>query len=339
MYPPEVVVIVTPNVSQATRELLCPVYCTRILEVEPISFPSKSLENNQVTSHVQSWSEQGALTKLHIFRLENYDTLLYIDADCLVVKEVTSLLELGKIYHKSEALIAAAADILPPDKFNAGVLVIRPSEAVFKNMMEQRSLLTAYDGGDTGFLNAYFSNWYTDMPPFARLPFGYNAQRFLHHCTYAKQPNYWDLSVAPNLHIIHYSSSPKPWESKPTPSAEGPACDHLPYEDLQTLQRVSKSAELESLWWKWYGKSQNYYKVVHDRARSKNKSSTAHVPKKPATNPMAVHKQVAARYKALRRMGKTTKEAMSLSRQEYGLDDNPVDARSAVAAMFGMGGM
>lgn len=329
-------VVVTPNVSQATRELLFPVYCTRILEVQPISFPSSSLEDKQVSvsAHVKSWSDQGELTKLHIFRFENYDTLLYIDADCLVVKDLTSLLDLGKIYHESEALIAAAPDIFPPDKFNAGLLVIRPSDKVFKDMMEQRSQVNTYDGGDTGFLNAYFSNWYTDMPPFARLPFGYNAQRFLYHCTYAKQPNYWNLSVAPNLHIIHYSSSPKPWESKP-PSSAGPARDHLPDEDVQTLQRLSKSTELESLWWKWYGKSQKFNTVVRDRARKKD-SPKAAAPKVSAASPLLVHKQVAARYKELRRMGKTSKEAMSMARQEYRLDDNPVDSTSAVAAMFGV---
>ena len=268
--------------------------------------------------------------------------MLYIDADCLVVKDVTSLLELGKIYHESEALLAAAPDIFPPDKFNAGVLVIRPSVKVFQDMMEQRSVLTSYDGGDTGFLNAYFSNWYTDMPPFARLPFGYNAQRFLHHCTYAKQPNYWDLSVAPNLHIIHYSSSPKPWESKPatSPSAGLALRHHLADEDVQTLRRVSKSGELESLWWEWHSKSQDYNTMMReDRARQEGMSPVStHVSAYSATNNpnMDVDKQFSARYKELRRMGKTTKEAMTMARQEFGIDDSPVDSASAVAAMFGI---
>ena len=79
-------------------------------------------------------------------------------------------------------------------------------------------------GGDTGFLNAFFSDWYA-RPPEARLPFGCNAQRTLHWMTYAKQPGYW-RAVQP-LRVIHYSSSPKPWE-------EGGG---------------RKKGELEMVWW------------------------------------------------------------------------------------------
>lgn len=349
-YPPELVVIVSPNVSKATREALHPAYCTRVIEVEPISFPDKAIENKQVTAHVKSWSSEGALTKLHIFRLDNYDVILYIDADCLVVKDVTDLLELGKVYQNSEALVAAAPDILPPDKFNAGVMVVRPSQAVFDNMMEQRALLTTYDGGDTGFLNAYFSNWYTDMPPFARLKFGYNAQRFLYHCTYEKQPNYWDLSVAPDLHIIHFSSSPKPWESKPA-AVEPPVVDvaniekHLEEEDLKSLTKVQKSAELEALWWKWSRKSQNYTQTfAREKIDAEEKEGKAiiaakkrAIAQKPVVpkNPKEAHKLVTARYRELRRDGMDSKLAMAQARRDYG-QDKEEDAGTQVAAMFGL---
>lgn len=343
-------VIVTPNVSSETRAALHPAYCTRIIEVEPISFPQKSIENKQVTaSHVKSWSAQGALTKLHIFRLDNYDVILYIDADCLVVKDVSELLELGKVYQESAALIAAAPDIMPPDKFNAGVMVVRPSRPCFDNMMEQRSLLTTYDGGDTGFLNAYFSEWYTDMPPFARLKFGFNAQRFLYQCTYEKQPNYWDLGVAPDLHIIHYSSSPKPWESKPA-AAPPSAASLLPDTDVQTLKKVSKSSELEALWWKWHTKSKNYsvtYAKEHAAEEEKSEQAVKSAKKRAAaaakplpTNPKDLDKLVRARYKELRKEGKDTKEAMTQARREYGVDQKDGDhASTQVAAMFGLSGL
>jgi glycogenin glucosyltransferase len=70
--------------------------------------------------------------------------------------------------------------------------------------------LRSYDGGDTGFLNAYFPGWY-GLPPAHRLPFAYNAQRTLHWLTYDKQPGYWEAVGQPK--ILHFSSSPKPWES------------------------------------------------------------------------------------------------------------------------------
>jgi glycogenin len=67
-----------------------------------------------------------------------------------------------------------------------------------------------YDGGDTGFLNARFPQWFAS-PPDNRLPFQYNAQRTLYWYTHSKQPGYWDVGVGEKK-ILHFSSSPKPWQ-------------------------------------------------------------------------------------------------------------------------------
>lgn len=341
--------LVTPNVSQDTRNALYPAFCTRILEVEPLDFPEPA--KKLVSSHVDSWQVQGALTKLHIFRLHVYDTILYLDADCLVTKDVSHLLELGKVYTETEALVAAAPDIFPPDKFNAGVLVVRPSQSVFDNMMAQASLLVSHDGGDTGFLNAYYSNWYAEMPPMARLKFGYNAQRFMFHCTYEKQPNYWDLAVAPDLHVIHYSSSPKPWETMGNPKQE--AKEHLGENETKKLKAsTAKSTELEALWRKQYQRSRNfaekYRRAQMQRLEeaSRTKTTTSAAASRPsqqqasngATNAKQdVHKLVMKRYKELRKDGKSTTEAMALARSEYSLDQaDHVPAATQVAQMFGM---
>lgn len=337
--------LVTPNVSQATRKALHPAFCTRILEVEPLDFPESAKQF--VTSHVDSWQVQGGLTKLHIFRFDVYDTVVYLDADCLVVKDVSHLIELGKVYTESEALVAAAPDIFPPDKFNGGVLVVRPSQSVFDNMLAQASLLTTYDGGDTGFLNAYYSNWNKEMPPMARLGFGYNAQRFMFHCTYEKQPNYWDLAVAPDLHVIHFSSSPKPWETLGKPKQE--VQEHLGDDVTKKLQTCAKTTELESLWRKTYQRSRNfaekYRKAQEERATAAARPSTgaaaaASRPTQQAPNGNAkqdVHKLVMKRYKELRREGMSTTEAMGIARSQYGLDQNDgIPAATQVAQMFGM---
>mmetsp|Transcript_12458 Transcript_12458/g.28842 ORF Transcript_12458/g.28842 Transcript_12458/m.28842 type:complete len:418 (+) Transcript_12458:57-1310(+) len=356
-YPPELVVLVTPNVSSETRGSLFPVFCTRIIEVKPITFPEDSIQFKQHvsthgdSSHVSSWSAQGALTKLHIFRMEMYDVVVYLDADCLVVKDISHLFDLGKVYQISEALIAAAPDILPPDKFNAGVLVIRPSQKVFDSMMEKRSLLTTYDGGDTGFLNAYYPEWYTDMPPISRLSFGHNAQRFLYHCTYEKQPKYWDLAVSPDLYIIHYSSEPKPWDQKPA-AIEDEALEeqkaetesHLEEEEVKNLRKVKKTNELEALWWQWHQRSKNYvvtYTKEMEEEESKQKKAVAKARmhaadlRRPKT-PKEVHKLISARFKELRREGKSAKDAMAQARQEYGQDTEEPSPNRQVAAMFGV---
>jgi glycogenin len=145
----------------------------------------------------------------------------------------------------------AAPDVFPPDKFNAGVMgvwldtaALNPS-AVFDDMMIQIHQLKTYDGGDTGFLNAYLPQWYyggsgsddtfgehslIHLSHDCRLPFRYNAQRTLHWMTHDKQPGYWEVNKP--YSIIHFSSSPKPW------------------------QVPSKKGELELIWWQYFMLSQ-----------------------------------------------------------------------------------
>ena len=71
------------------------------------------------------------------------------------------------------------------------MLYVSLFQAVLADMVQQSGQLPSYDGGDTGFLNAYFSDWYA-RPAAARLPFGYNAQRTLHWMTFKKNPGYWN---------------------------------------------------------------------------------------------------------------------------------------------------
>jgi glycogenin glucosyltransferase len=149
-----------------------------------------------------SWVGSG-YTKLHIWNLTDFEKILYIDADCLVVDKIEDIFDRNVDF-------AAAPDVFPPDNFNAGVLLIKPNETVFKELIALD--VKPYDGGDTGLLNAYYPNWF-EMEPEARLPFGYNAQRILHWFTFKKNPGYWE--AAGPLKIIHYSSSPKPWVGAP----------------------------------------------------------------------------------------------------------------------------
>ena len=155
LYPPELVVLVTPEVSQSVRNALWPALCTRILEVPLIAMPLGINSKISKQELVKPWDRHcPGLTKLHAFRYEVYDTIVFVEPDCLVLEDLYPLIQKGKVYTETEALVAASPDMFPPDKFNSGVMVIRPSEKAFQNMMGQRSLLTNYDGSDTGFLNA-----------------------------------------------------------------------------------------------------------------------------------------------------------------------------------------
>jgi glycogenin glucosyltransferase len=341
MYPPEVVVVCTSNVSEETRRALYPELCTRILQVEPLEFPT----TNSATSSTQTtpWDNHtSGLSLIYIFLFQNYDTILYIDADCLVLKDVSHLLQLGKVYIESEALIAAAPDIFPPDKFNSGVMVVRPNRDVYLDLLHQASLSTSTYDGPNALLNAYFSEWYTDMPPQARLAFGYNAQRVLFDLTSCNgKSSYWDLTISPDLHIVHYSNAPKPWEIAKSTSSNNNADD---------------SDSLTLLWQNWYRKSNNYVlRAAKERKEEAEKAQAAaqalvktlraqeqrqafearNGAALLANNPKQIHKLVTLRFKELRRQGKGIQDAMQQARDEL-QPEQEGDAGTQVAAMFGM---
>lgn len=134
----------------------------------------------------------------------------------------------GRQLFERETSFAAAPDVFPPDRLNAGVLVLRPSAALFEQMLARVHELPSYDGGDTGFLNAFFPRWF-EADAASRLPFAYNAQRTMFWLVNGKNPGYWD-AVKP-LKILHLSSTPKPWED---PTRKG---------------------DLEMIWWQIYTES------------------------------------------------------------------------------------
>jgi glycogenin glucosyltransferase len=202
--------MVTAAVSSESRQALYEAGWW-VIEVPSIPNPSANV-------HVQQWVDVG-FTKLRLWQLTRFSTVVYIDADCVVKENVDGLFDLGVDF-------AAAPDIFPPDKFNAGVMVIKPNARLFDELLRAIPLLPSYDGGDTGFLNAFFPHWYTGEAK-GRLSFGYNALRVMQWYT-KQRPQYWE-TIHP-LKIIHYCSSPKPWED-------------------EVLRR---GGPLEDLWWRYH---------------------------------------------------------------------------------------
>ena len=345
-YPPELVVLHTPNISQIVKDELYPAFCMRLIEVEPISIENCSeteTESSNNCSHVSAWSEKCGYTKLHIFRQNVYGKVLYIDSDCLVQKDISHLFKVEP--SNSRGLIAAAPDIFPPDKFNAGVILIEPSQKVFDDLLLKTKSIITYDGGDTGFLNSYFDDWHS-YPSEGRLGFQYNAQRFMHQCTYEKQPKYWDMAVG-DIYIIHYSSSPKPWQTEDSSNKlQSSQSDFLNKEDAEIVAKCeSKSRELDKLWSKYYKKS-ILYKEEFEETQKLEKKRRVVKAKKPSPAKLAAPQGSAKkktaltfnkRFKELRKEGLDSKAAMKQARQEFGMDkDDCVSAGKKVASMFGM---
>ena len=98
-----------------------------------------------------SWHGSG-YTKLYLWSLVEYELVFYIDADALI-QSFDVLHAFDLMLKAPKAKLAAAPDVFPPDNFNAGVLVLRPSMLIFREMLQKIDKVEPYDGGDTGFLN------------------------------------------------------------------------------------------------------------------------------------------------------------------------------------------
>jgi len=130
-------------------------------------------------------------TKLHVFGYEEFDKVIFLDCDLIVVKSIDHLFD-----EVEEDF--AACDCTPywDNIFNSGVMVIRPDKKVFADLLVKKDILSSYDGGDQGYLNSYFRNW-------KKLDIKYNSGKRI----YSEQRDRWDQI---DKHVIHFVGG-KPW--------------------------------------------------------------------------------------------------------------------------------
>lgn len=130
-------------------------------------------------------------TKLHIFSYDEYEKIIFLDSDLIVVKSIDHLFDEIK-----NVFAACACTPYWEHRFNSGVMVIRPDKRTFKDMMAKKDSMFTYDGSDQGFLNSYFKDW-------QKLDIKYNAGKRI----YSETPEHW---AAIDHHVIHFVGG-KPW--------------------------------------------------------------------------------------------------------------------------------
>lgn len=163
--------------------------------------------------------------KLHIWNLVEYDKVIYLDSDMLVVKNIDHLFELDvefaacpsyvNVYGKNKKLLNSNWS---DNYFNAGFLLIEPHESVYGELLSLKDMFICnHDPSDQGFLNSYYKdNWH-------KLSSIYNATRRVFTAARDK----WD-EMSAEISVIHYTIE-KPW-----------------------LVSVEGCEEIEKLWWECY---------------------------------------------------------------------------------------
>ena len=135
-------------------------------------------------------------SKLRLWQLVDYDRVVFLDADTLVIKPIGKLFDYPE-FCGAPNLYESLTDM---HRLNSGVFTARPSLATFDAMLERLDAPDAYwPRTDQTFLGEYFPDWHG-------LPYGYNALQYL----YFNLPELWRW---PSIRVVHYQYE-KPWQAE-----------------------------------------------------------------------------------------------------------------------------
>lgn len=135
-------------------------------------------------------------SKFRLWQLTDYDKIIFIDADLLILRNIDFLFEMPEI-----SAIGNNATL-----FNSGVMVIEPSNCTFQLLMDHINEIESYNGGDQGYLNEIFTWWH-------RIP---KHMNFLKHFWEGDEEEKKEIKTRlfgadpPVLYVLHYLGL-KPW--------------------------------------------------------------------------------------------------------------------------------
>ncbi|XP_030512050.2 UDP-glucuronate:xylan alpha-glucuronosyltransferase 1 isoform X2 [Rhodamnia argentea] len=89
-------------------------------------------------------------SKFRLWQLTDYDKIIFIDADLLILRNIDFLFAMPEI----------SATGNNGTLFNSGVMVIEPSNCTFNLLMKHINEIESYNGGDQGYLNEIFTWWH-----------------------------------------------------------------------------------------------------------------------------------------------------------------------------------
>ena len=124
--------LITDNITEQTKKILSNANIEFII-VDKIELPSQILDYNNSINPLQTAGWADCLTKLHIFKFEQYDKIIFCDADLLFLKNCDHCF---KMPHMTAALDGEYMNLWPKHPhFNSGFMVIKPSKDEFEKIM------------------------------------------------------------------------------------------------------------------------------------------------------------------------------------------------------------
>ncbi len=253
------VVMVTAGIDTGTRDLLRGEGCV-VREVEPLRPASDLADSYANARFAEVW------TKLAVWRLTEFDRVVFLDADMLVVRPMDELFDLqlarGEIAASHACrcnpnrIASYPADWTPENCFythcrglghtsepgvddylNAGFLVLTPDHAVYDDLVRTLAAvddLSRFPFAEQDFLNEYYAGRWQP------LPYVYNALKTLQF----QHPTLRNGADVKNIHYI----IDKPWQ--------------------QPLDPDDRYAAVNTLWWDVATRAGTAPRFDHDAARA-----------------------------------------------------------------------
>ena len=248
--------IVRQAVSEGSLEQLSKLY-DKIFDVTEIC--GKSTSNLQIIGRPDL---HATLTKLHLWNLTEFERVLYLDADTLVLSNLDHLFSLPDSID-----FAASPELGFPDCFNSGVMLLKPSSTTFAELQKLAGEIESFDGGDQGLLNVYFGDGTLGHPikhlltssqggnttratsnaggdrSWYRLSFTYNMEMHKVYRFYIPAV----LRYRSEHKVLHFIGKDKPWhftDGKVDNPADAPAYFNFYVEMVEKWWEVRRQAEL-----------------------------------------------------------------------------------------------
>jgi len=153
---------------------------------------------------------------------EEYERILYLDVDILILQNVTDLFQRNVHF-------AAAPQLFSSHQFDIGVMVVQPNIVTFEDMLRKMKTLRKENvkkmrktASLQDFLNDYFSEWNSwsiehRLSPIYNAPFHWTQQRDDENSSWKR--------FRSDIKLIHFTDGNKPWhilrESNPSVSKYG----------------------------------------------------------------------------------------------------------------------
>jgi len=193
-----------------------------------------NIANPFFNSSADNKNFEGTFSKLNIWRLAEFEKIIFTDLDFIFMRNVDELFE--------KPALSAAPDSCPNTIFNSGLMVLQPNLTTYHDMLHKLRLpaFKSYDAGDQGFLNLYFPNWNP-------LRSDYNVLKYF-SCARGRYQDYLEKGISGRIKGIHYTGV-KPWKC----TSKAMDCNLIKRDGVE-YPGISFFAHhgLHRLWWERY---------------------------------------------------------------------------------------